>query len=273
MKKLRASASVHSAPPGKGKGKGRKGDRRVSLVHDASDRGNCLHARFTEAAPASFERFEHQFEAIPPAPGVYYLDDGAGDGLDATDAIGAFAADVRLACLPHQEVPLLSVHDLDRSLKSYGGYAEVHWGDESCLTVNNGYHSFHVPLDRDGAYIHLRGDTDCQQVFRVDPGGHEYVLIDTGAGISCCGPSCKFLSNPSDPPAGLTLLGVNKSPLPVSKVGRFRLVFCEPEYRRCGASFISIGYIEPPVAPDLVFTGIFFVSGRTPLMPVIHNVN
>ena len=35
MKKLRASASVHSTPPGKGKGKGRKGDRRVSLVHDA----------------------------------------------------------------------------------------------------------------------------------------------------------------------------------------------------------------------------------------------
>ena len=40
----------------------------------------------------------------------------------------------------------------------------------------------------------------------------------------------------------------------------------------CGASFISIDYIEPPVAPDLVFTGVFSVSGRMPLMPAINNV-
>ena len=97
------------------------------------------------------------------------------------------------------------------------------------------------------------------------------MLIDTGAGISCCGPSCKFLSNPSDPPAGLTLLGANKSPLPVSKVGRFCLVFGEPEYRMCGTSSISIGYFVPPVAPDLVFTGVYSVSERMPLMPTIDN--
>jgi hypothetical protein len=58
----------------------------------------------------------------------------AGDLEGGTTAPTTFAADVRLACLPRQGVPLLSVHDLDRSLKLVGGGAEVHWGDNIFYT-------------------------------------------------------------------------------------------------------------------------------------------
>ena len=70
-----------------------------------------------------------------------------------------FAADVRIACLQSQDTPLLSIHDLDRSLKQQGGYAKVAWGDYSALTVSDGYAVVEIPLERVGAYIRLRGTT------------------------------------------------------------------------------------------------------------------
>ena len=94
-------------------------------------------------------------------------------------------------------------------------------GDYSALTVSDGYAVVKIPLERVGAYIRLRGNTDCRTAFIVDPEGDECVIVDTGAGISCCGPDCRFFDDPSDPPASLRLMGANSSPLQVLKVGKF----------------------------------------------------
>jgi hypothetical protein len=112
-----------------------------------------------------------------------------------------FAADVRIACLQSQDTPLLSIHDLDRSLKQQGGYAKVMWGDYSALPVSDAYAIVKISLERVGAYIRLRGNTDCRKAFVVDPEGDECIIVDTGAGTSCCGPNCKFFDEPTDPPA------------------------------------------------------------------------
>jgi len=169
-------------------------------------------------------------EQVPMLQLVEHEWDNDGASSDGTP----FAADVRMACLPLQCTPLLSVHDLDRSLKLFGGFAEVHWGDESLLMVGDGNSYFEIPLCREGAYVLLRGDTDSQLAFRVDPDGSESIIIDTGAGISCCGPSCKFFSEPTEAPAALRLVGANKSPLPVQSVGKLRLIFGEPRWLSWG---------------------------------------
>ena len=127
-------------------------------------------------------------EPLQEQPQLLQLDDQEWDSEDAANRGVPFAADIRIACLPLQCTPLLSVHDLDRSLKMFGGFAEVHWGDESLLMVSDGSSYFEVPLLREGAYVILRGDTDSQLAFRVDPDESESIIIDTGAGLSCCGP-------------------------------------------------------------------------------------
>ena len=87
-------------------------------MQEAPGRGQGPHVRFVEAAPAVCEQSEDQTDAGQDVREVSYLDDGAGEHLDTSESSGAFAVDVRLACLPNQEMPLLSVNDLDRSLKS-----------------------------------------------------------------------------------------------------------------------------------------------------------
>jgi hypothetical protein len=153
-----------------------------------------------------------------------------------------FAADVRIACLQSQDTPLLSIHDLNRSLKQQGGYAKVAWGDYSTLKVSDGYAVVEIPLERVGAYIRLRGNTDCRKAFIVDPEGDECIIVDTGAGISCCGPDCKFFDDPSDPPASLRLMRANSSPLQILKVEKFRLVFGHPYCQTIGILFVALDY-------------------------------
>ena len=111
-----------------------------------------------------------------------------------------------------------------------------------------------------GAYIRLRGNTDCRKAFIVDPEGDECIIVDTGAGISCCGPDCKFFDDPSDPPVSLRLMGANSSPLQVLKFGKFRLVFGHPCCQTIGISFVALDYAEPLAAPSLEFSGVLMVT-------------
>ena len=79
-----------------------------------------------------------------------------GGGAAAPEELPApFAADVRVACLQSQSTPLLSIHDLDRSLKQQGGYAKVQWGDSSSLTVCDGSVIVDIPLERAGPTFDL----------------------------------------------------------------------------------------------------------------------
>ena len=193
-----------------------------------------------------------------------------------------FAVDIRMACLPRQGVPLLSVYDLDRALKTQGGYAEVYWGEHSGLYVGNGQYDLEVPLAREGADIEVRGDTGLDGAFRVDPNGAESVIVDTGAAISCCGPDCAFLKDTADAPPSLRLVGANKSPLPVLKVGRFRLVFGASTKSSFGASFVALGYAEPEQMAGYEPSVIFHVAGVgvalpndksiPPLLPALQGV-
>ena len=73
----------------------------------------------------------------------------------------------------------------------------------------DGFAVVDIPLERDGAYIRLRGNTDFMKTFVIDPEGAECVIIDTGAGVSCCGPDCAFFIEPTEPPPSLRLLGAN----------------------------------------------------------------
>lgn len=49
----------------------------------------------------------------------------SGEAAASENLPAPFAADVRVACLQSQTTPLLSIHDLDCSLKQPGGYAKV----------------------------------------------------------------------------------------------------------------------------------------------------
>ena len=156
------------------------------------------------------------------------------------------------------------------------------WGDDSYLRIGNGADEVVIPLTRQGAYIELRGDTGADKAFRVDPDGKEVFIVDTGAGISCCGPNCAFLADPSDAPPTMRLVGANKSPLPVSKVGRLRLIFGCPAKCVFGASFLCLRYEISPLMPPLDCSGVFSVSGvgvaaandptLSPFMPSIQGV-
>ena len=156
LKQLRSTESP-SAPPrppqGKGKGgKGRNGQRRDGRGDGGAVRGM--------GAPGGGPGQAHFVGALFPTSG----------GAAAPEDLPApFAADVRVACLQSQSTPLLSIHDLDRSFKQQGGYAKVQWGDSSSLTVCDGSAVVDIPLERDGAYIRLRGNTDFMKTFVIDP--------------------------------------------------------------------------------------------------------
>ena len=137
----------------------------------------------------------------------------------------------------------------------------MYWGEHSGLYVGNVQYDLEVPLAREGAYIEVRGDTGFDGAFRVDPNGAESVIVDTGAAISCCGPDCAFLKGAADAPPSLRLVGANESPLPISKVGRFRLVFGDSNKCSFGASFVALGYVEPEAMPAFNSSSVFHVSG------------
>ena len=278
LRKLRAAlpgpqqaARHNDDAAGKGKGKGRprgkdgSGDRRggggkgrrpgattVCMVHccDGADDDDDVPVLASDSEDEWSDDAEGTCGVLHVARSAGGIEGGtvgvledarsAGDLEGGTTAPTTFAADVRLACLPRQGVPLLSVHDLDRSLKLVGGGAEVHWGDNSFLYASDGSNEVKVPLSRNGAYIELKGDTGCDKAFRVDANGKEVILVDTGAGISCCGPDCPFLVDVSDPPYSMRLVGANKAQLPVSKVGRLRLIFGSPRPFEIGTSFICL---------------------------------
>ena len=144
LRKLRASTPgpLHAGgAAGKGKGKGRtrggrdvaRGDRRgglgdgggngrrtgttgVSVVHHYD--GAYDDVDVPELLSESEDEWSDDAE---DDHGMYQVGRSADIIEGGTPAQAAFAADVRLACLPRQGVPLLSVHDLDRSLKLVGG--------------------------------------------------------------------------------------------------------------------------------------------------------
>jgi hypothetical protein len=80
----------------------------------------------------------------------------------------------------------------------------------------------------------------------------------------------------------MRLVGANKSPLPVSKVGRLRLIFGRPAKCEFGASFLCLRYEISPLMPPLDCSGVFSVSGvgvaaandptLSPFMPSIQGV-
>ena len=254
LRNLRAPAPVASLqtnPPsgGRGRGKGKGGNGRRN-GGDARDTNVSLVQVSSTVTPQGVGEVLAVSQAGP--------DNAAVDG--GTHSFSSFAVDIRLACLPRQVVPLLSVGDLDRALHCIGGSAEVLWGEQSRLSVYNGLYSIHVPLSRDGGYIEVRGETGVDRAFRVDPLGRESIIVDTGAAISCCGPDCPFLDKIETTPIGLSLVGANKSPWPVLKVGVFRLVFGDSSRGEFEASFVTVGHNRPASMSSYNLTRQFEVT-------------